>query len=137
MIEITGTNYKEYCNIDIAAFSFAQCGAMGKRGGIQIVDSKGQMFYTNYCHDDVVYEYLDEIIPVLKECEFGMFYHTTHDGWTSKYMGFGNHLTIKTIYKEKFDEECKRRNIDSENDEKGDLYLYQQWMEIMLKILVK
>ena len=135
MIEITGTNYKEYCNIDIVAFSFAQGGAMGEGGGIRIVDSKGQKYHTNYCRDNTIYEHLYEIIPVLKDCEIGMFHHTAPDDWTPKYMGFGNYLTIKTVYKEKFDEECKQRNFESEYDTNGDLY--NQWIEIILKILEK
>ena len=66
---------------------------------------------------------------MLKDCRFGIFNHTAPDNWIPIYLGFGNHLTIKSIYKEKFDEEYKLRNIKSYGD------LYQQWIEIMLNIL--
>ena len=37
-IEITESNYKDYCSLDIVAFLFAQPGAMGDPGGVEIID---------------------------------------------------------------------------------------------------
>ena len=38
IIEITESNYQNYLDLDIVAFSFAFDGAMGEGGGIYIVD---------------------------------------------------------------------------------------------------
>ena len=49
IIEITESNYKDYRSLDIVAFSFAQLGAMGEPGGVEIIDAKGCCYHTNYC----------------------------------------------------------------------------------------
>ena len=129
IIEITESNYKGYCGIDIAAFSFAQPGAMGEPGGVEIIDAQGCFYHTNYCNGDISYEQLLEIVPVLKDCKIETFDHQVPEGWKAVYLGFGNHLTIKADYHEQFEKEVHNRHI------KRDGELYQQWVEIVLKIL--
>lgn len=129
IIEITESNYKGYCGIDIAAFSFAQPGAMGEPGGVEIIDSQGWFYHTNYCYGDISYEQLLEIVPVLKDFKIETFDHQVPEGWKAVYLGFGNHLTIKAEYYNQFEEEVHNRHI------KRDGELYQQWVEIVLKIL--
>lgn len=129
IIEITESNYKGYCGIDIAAFSFAQPGAMGEPGGVEIIDSQGWFYHTNYCYGDISYEQLLEIVPVLKDFKIETFDHQVPEGWKAVYWGFGNHLTIKAEYYNQFEEEVHNRHI------KGEGELYQQWVEIVLKIL--
>lgn len=51
LIEITKSNYMDYCSLDIVAFAFAQPGAMGEPGGVEIIDTKGRFYHTNYCLD--------------------------------------------------------------------------------------
>ena len=126
IIEITESNYKGYCGIDIAAFSFAQPGAMGEPGGVEIIDAQGWFYHTNYCYGDISYEQLLEVVPVLKDCKIGIAGHHVPEGWKAVYLGFGNHLTIKADYYDKFEEEARKRHIE----EAG--MLYQQWSEIVL-----
>lgn len=130
-IEITESNYMDYCSLDIAAFSFAQPGAMGEPGGIKIIDAQGKFYHTNYCREVICYEHLLEIVPALEDCKIGIRGHEAPDGWTAVYLGMGNHLTVKTDYYSQFEEEVHNRRI-------GDLgELYQQWVEIVLKLLGK
>lgn len=131
IIEITDSNYKDYCNIDIAAFSLAQGGAMGEPGGIVIIDTGGNVYHTNYCRNNVICEHLDEIIPILKECKFGIFSHTVPEGWHPEDLGFGNHLTIKGIYKDTFCKEWEERQSNTEN------ILFQEWSGVMMMVLGK
>ncbi len=126
IIEITESNYKGYCGIDIAAFSFAQPGAMGEPGGVEIIDAQGWFYHTNYCYGDISYEQLLEVVPVLKDCKIGIAGQQVPEGWKAVYLGFGNHLTIKADYYDKFEKETRNRHIE----EAG--MLYQQWSEIVL-----
>lgn len=131
IIEITESNYKGYCEIDMVAFSFAQPGAMGEPGGVEIIDAEGWFYHTNYCYNGISYEQLMEVVPVLKDCKIGIAGHQVPEGWKAVYLGFGNHLTIKAEYYNQFDEEVRKRHIKEASE------LYQQWDEIVLKMLCK
>lgn len=130
-IEITDSNYIDYCSLDIVAFSVAQPGAMGEPGGIKIIDVQGQFYHTNYCREVISFEHLREIVPALKECKFGIRDHDAPEGWTAIYLGMGNHLTVKTDFYSQFEEEARNRGIGDSGE------LYQQWSEIVLKLLGK
>ena len=47
MVEITQSNYQDFKELDIIAFSCAECGAMGQQGGIIMVDTQGRVYHTN------------------------------------------------------------------------------------------
>lgn len=130
-IEITESNYKGYCSIDIVAFSFAQLGAMGAPGTVEIIDSDGWLYHTNYCNGDLNFDHLLEVVPVLKECKINVFGHQTPEGWGAHYLGAGNHLTIRADYYSRFEEEVNKRRIITSAD------LYMQWLEIMLQLFDK
>ena len=130
-IEINESNYKDYCSLDIAAFSFAEPGAMGMPGGIEIIDTQGQCYYTNYCHGHnwIKFEHLMEIIPVLKDGE--IFGPQVPAGWKTVYLGAGNHLAIKSDYYSQFEKEAHNRGIEKPVE------YFKQWFEIMLELLGK
>ena len=130
-IEITESNYKGYCAIDIVAFSFAQPGAMGEPGGVEIIDAQGWFYHTNYCYNGVSYDQLTEIVPVLKDCKIGIVGQQVPEGWNAFYLGFGNHLFIKAEYYNQFEEEVRNRHIEEGSE------LYQQWYGIVMKMLGK
>lgn len=130
-IEITESNWKDYCSIETVAFSIAQPGAMGEPGGVEIIDAQGQVYHTNYCWDGLPYEYLLAIVPDLGDCKFGVMGHQAPEGWVAVYLGMGNHLTIRTDYYSQFDQEVRNRRIERPGE------LYQQWFEIVLKLLGK
>ena len=131
LIEITEFNYKDYRSIDIVAFLFAQPGAMGEPGGIEIIDEQGRFYHTNYCWEGISYEHLCEVVPALKGCKFEVLGHQAPQGWEAVYLGMGNHLTIKADYYHQFKEETHNRHIEKASQ------LYQQWVEIVLKLLGK
>ena len=128
-IEITESNYKGYCAIDIVAFLFAQPGAMGDPGGVEIIDAQGWFYHTNYCYNGVSYDQLTEIVPILKDCKIGIVGQQVPEGWKAVYLGFGNHLIIKADYYDKFEEETRNRHIEEAVE------LYQQWSGIVLKCI--
>ena len=131
IIEITESNYKGYRSINIVAFSFAQPGAMGEPGGIEIIDEQGRFYHTNYCWEGISYEHLCEVVPALKDCKFEVFGHQAPEGWEAVYLGMGNHLTIKADYYNQFKEETLNRHIKDECE------MYLQWIGIVLKLLDK
>jgi hypothetical protein len=130
-IEITESNYKGYCSIDIVAFSFAQPGAMGVPGGVEIIDSDGWLYQTNWCDGDLSLDHLLEVVPVLKDCKIGVSGHRAPEGWAPVYLGAGNHLTVRADYYGRFEEEVNKRRIKTPAD------MYVQWLEIMLQLFDK
>ena len=131
IIEITESNYKDYCPLDIVAFSFAQPGAMGEHGGVVIVDVMGQVYHTNYCQGNIDCDHLLEVVPILKDCKFNIFGHQTPEGWFPVYLGFGNHLTIKADYYSQFKEDVNNKHFENTGE------LYQQWLGMVMKLLGK
>ena len=130
-IEITESNYKGYCSIDIVAFSFAQSGAMGMPGAVEIIDSDGWLYYTNYCDGNLSFDHLLEVVPVLKDCKINVSGHQTPEGWGAFYLGAGNHLTVRADYCGRFEEKVNKRRIKTPSK------LYLQWLEIMQELLDK
>ena len=88
-----------------------------------------EYYHTNYCYNGVSYDQLMEIVPVLKVCKIGVVNHLAPEGWKAIYLGFGNHLTIKADYYDKFEEETRNRHIEEAVE------LYQQWSGIVLKCI--
>ena len=128
IIEITNPNYKGYCAIDIVAFSFAHPGAMGEPGGVEIIDAQGWFYHANYCDNGISYDHLLEVVPVLKDCRIGVAGHQVPEGWKAVYLGFGNHLTIRADYYDRFEEEVRESRIKEASK------LYACWYEIVLNM---
>ena len=125
--EITQTNYQNFKNLDIIAFSCAECGAMGEHGGIIMVDAKGYVYHTNML--DVSEEVLYSVCPPLKDCSWGFFGHCEKlpEGWAHQYLGCGNHLLVKDGYVEELKKRAKGINSVGE--------LYQKWLVIVLTMI--
>lgn len=119
IIEITSSNYKDYMNLDIIAFSFAGEGAQGECGGIILVTSDGTVYHTNFIRDIDIEEVFD-ICPTLKECTSDVFRFYAPKGWSSFYLGGGNFLIVKEEFQDAF------ASMDPYE-------LYGQWIEILLK----
>ena len=124
---LTKENYAQYLPINPIAFSVAEGGAMGSPGQVIIVDEKLNM-YDFWLHD-MDECYVREIIPLLFECNWGVFGHDTPaPEWKNVYLGFGNHLMVSVSIYDEFSEIVKSRCKS-----KGDLY--QQWIGIVHEIL--
>lgn len=81
----------------------AEGGAMGEPGAVYIVTDCGDVFHCNYVYEDIKYSEIEEALPMLKECEFGLFGidSTTPEGWNYVNLGMGNHLIVKDdVYSE-------------------------------------
>ena len=133
VIEISECNYKNYCSLDIVAFSFAYPGAQGEMGAIYMIDRDGRIYHANYCQKEGIrVEHIKEIIPVFEDIEFGVFdSRSKNEKWTSMYLGGGNHLLfIKDFY----DALCQK--ID-ESHFKYRSELFQYWPGFILGLLEK
>ena len=53
VIKLTKDNYNDYDLFDIVAISIASGGAMGDPGAIEIVTSKGEVFYANPLYENI------------------------------------------------------------------------------------
>ena len=75
IIEISESNYQDYTNLDIVAFSFAYEGAMGEMGAIYIISRDGKIYHANYCQSDdpIDTNHINDIIPVFKDISWRMF----------------------------------------------------------------
>ena len=68
-ITITKDNYTDYDFLDVVAISIASGGAMGDPGAIEIITSKGKVFYANPYYDSISMEQLLSVCPILLEID--------------------------------------------------------------------
>ena len=125
-IELKLSNYNDYLPINIIAFSYATSGAMGERGGVNIISKEGQLFHFNYVDGDIKENEMYIICPPLKErIENNNIYK---ENWEDINLKMGNNLILhKSIY-DKFQEKIKNVNTSS-----GRLFLL--WKKIVFEIL--
>ena len=125
MIEMNKSNFKDYLPLNIIAFSYANGGAQGEPGGIQIVDNDGRIFHFNYADGDLSRNEVFEICPPLKEgCE-----GKEPEGWHLINMGMGNTLFVNKSIFQQFKEETK--------DIKNPSQYYGAWRKVVLNIIKK
>ena len=128
--KLTRENYKGCTGLDIIAFSSAAPGAMGDAGAVEVVTSKGEVYYANPFYEDIEMEQVFQVCPPLSECRFGVFGGgVIPEGWKTVYLGFGNHLVLHESISEDFRKEAEL----SEIKEVGDLY--NKWMDVVRRIL--
>ena len=129
IIEISKSNYNDYCSLNIVAFSYAVGGAMGEGGGLYIITEDGRVFHTNVIRTDMTIDEAILICPPLGDCRFGLFGAAQiPNGWDYHYMGFGNHLFVK----DDISKDVNEMSIGLEGHE-----LYQQWKYIVMQVLSK
>ena len=134
---------------DVIIFAFAEPGAMGAGGIIELFTDKGEYFDFRYLSEETPYREIKEAFPVLKDCRFNgpmaarpanatqeIVFYTDADnmniktrvaeGWRHIYMGFGNHLVIKHEIFDEFSEAI------SDLTEEGDIY--GEWLNRASKL---
>ncbi len=86
--------HKEHCFI-----SFAESGAMGMPGEVQVITAGGYAYSCNCVYGDVKWEDVEEVLPVLAESSFGMFGlgSVAPKGWNYLSMRAGNHLLVSDM----------------------------------------
>ena len=112
---------------DIVFFAYAEGGAMGWAGTIQIVtknkDGLGLFFIDYRNFND--FKSIEKLFPPLKKSFLFMSSETSDQDWTTAYMGFGNHLFVRKDYRERFDKELDGKHI------------YRYWLNTAIEILTK
>lgn len=100
---ISDKNFEKFIGLDAVAVSFAEGGAMGSPGEVEIVTKEGKWYKTNYAFGTIYWNQLLEVIPMLKECSFSFDEgDTCPDDWRPYDLGAGNHLFIRVELAEKF-----------------------------------
>ena len=128
--KLTRDNYKECTGLDIVAFSSAAPGAMGDAGAIEVVTTKGEVYYANPFYEDIEMEQVFEVCPPLSECRFGVFGGgVIPEGWQTIYLGFGNNLVLHESISEEFRKEAEKSKIKEVGD------LYNKWLDIVKRML--
>lgn len=130
--EITESNYQDYQNLDIVAFSFAFGGTMGEGGGIYIIDRAGQIYHANYCrgNDCINTAHIGDIIPIFDNIMFGPFSNkSNNDNWVSIHLGCGNHLVIASELNKEFKKKVEAANYEYYGE------LFRDWPGYILSLL--
>lgn len=134
IIEIGESNYQDYTNLDIVAFSYAGDGAMGEKGAIYIIDRDGQIYHANYCMADNIIDpnHIKDIIPVFGNLSSALLDSETQNAnWVIEDLGFGNTLYMIREISDDFNKLVK------EGDYQGFGVLFQHWPGIVLGLLGK
>lgn len=125
---IDDKNFEAFIGMDAVAVSYAEGGAMGSPGEVEIVTRDGKWHTTNYAFGTIYWIQLLEVIPMLGECEFGFLEpDKCPEDWRPYNLGAGNHLLIKADISEKFDELV--------SDVKYPSQLYRRWPFAVNEIL--
>ena len=142
IIEFGETEAENLVGLDIVACQIAEGGAMGYHGGVFLVSSTGEVYYTCLLQPSAFTGFskftsrkvLSKILPALDEFHPGLMGHgvTTPSGFVHKYLGMGNHLLIKNCIYEEFD-----KLEDKRMKEHPDKILYNLWLDVVLDILSK
>lgn len=140
VIEFGENEAKKLVGLDIVACQIAEGGAMGYHGGVFLVSSTGEVYYTCLLQPSAYTgfskctsrEALAKILPALDEFHPGLMGHgvTTPSGFVHKYLGMGNHLLIKDCICKVFDKQADKRM-----KEQPDTILYNLWLDVVLDIL--
>ena len=106
-------------------FFWAEWGAMGDNGAVEMIANDGRRYYCNFVYGDIDTKIIREACPL-----FGLD-REIPQGWTYHYLGMGNHL----YYRTKYDEEYCRLLGEPDDPEDNPGYEYQRWCDVAVKIL--
>lgn len=107
---------------DIVFFAYAEGGAMGWAGAIQII-TKNKDGIGLYFIDYTTFKDLTSIEKLFPPVKWVETYTVGNKDWFMKSMGFGNHLFLRTEYSEEFNELIKGQHI------------YKAWLNTAIEIL--
>lgn len=107
---------------DIVFFAYAEGGAMGWAGAIQII-TKNEDGIGLYFIDYTTFKDLTSIEKLFPPVKWVETYTVGNKDWIMMPMGFGNHLFLRTEYSEEFNELIKGQHI------------YKAWLNTAIEIL--
>lgn len=118
--------HKEHCFV-----SFAEGGAMGMPGEVQIITAGGYAYSCNCVYGDIKWEDIEEVLPVLAETSFGMFGlgSIAPKGWNYISMGAGNHLLVNDLVYKDF---MKKLGVGLRESQ-----VYANWIRAAWKVIDK
>ena len=129
VITLTDSNYKEYINQDVVAFSFSGAGSMGEKCTVYIINRLGEIFRAHF-NEEILHEHIEEVCQPLKTVEYGIFGSDNKDKeWSPFYLGGGNFLQIHNSILDIFKSEVEKKMNEKEN-----FFLYSEWIDIVLSI---
>ncbi len=115
---------------NIVAFSIAEPGACGSAGDVIGITADGKTYRLNFMRGNWTPDTLRMVSPVIADARMGIFGQGDYsEGWTSVYLGLGNHLYVSDSYFERFKELVTAEQIRSKGE------LYQKWQSIVLSML--
>ncbi|MBQ7168503.1 MAG: hypothetical protein IJR63_01200 [Synergistaceae bacterium] len=101
-------------------FFWAEWGAMGDAGAVEMIAEDGSLYCCNFVRDDFDPDIIAGACPL-----FGLD-RPIPEGWVYHYLGMGNHL----YYRVKYDEEyCRLLGVVKNPGQE-----YQRWHNIALKL---
>ena len=100
---------------------FAEGGAMGEGGAVEIVIDDGTAYHCNYVYGDADIDKLLEACPVIN------MPGELPKGWLPRYLGFGNHLFVRTEHYIKYLELLG----DKVNRRAGE---FQNWHDVAVRL---
>ena len=106
-------------------FFWAEWGAMGDNGAVEMIADDGRRYCCNFVYGDVDPNKISEVCPL-----FGLN-REIPEGWMYHYLGMGNHL----YYRMKYDEEYCKLLGKSDDPENNPGYEYQRWRGVAMKVL--
>ena len=94
----------------------------------------GTQYYFNWAHGDLTEAQIEEILPVISQCQLPIAGDTDKvpNGWHHIYLGGGNNLIIKKQYAESL---LKAWKDFSQTEEGKYRILYNSWIQLLLKEL--
>ena len=140
VIPVGDEDVSKLLGADIVAFQFAEGGAMGSPGGVYIVTIDRKIYYTCYLEPSAYtgfskpmsWKNLSRIFPPLDDFHCGLAGYGVQvpGGWHYEYLGMGNHLLVRSDWKERFDAAQKKLK-----EELPDSILYNRWLPAILSVL--
>lgn len=128
IITLTDSNYLDYINQNVIAFSFSYAGSQGKK--CTIINKLGYVFYANFAKD-IKHEHVEDVCAPLKTVECGMFQSGNKDkNWCPVYLGGGNFLQVNASIYDDFKSIVNERMNKDKN-----FFLYSNWIDIVLTII--
>ncbi|MBP5228859.1 MAG: hypothetical protein J6Z32_01760 [Bacteroidales bacterium] len=122
-IYLSSENYKEFLPVKVVAFTYAEFGAMGDPGRVELIDVQGRVFLFYLQEDKLKISEVEEFFPEFKSllyfpkkaffCTRNGYLESFYEGWSEFDLGMGNHLIFSGVIKKELTE--KLLNLESYN----------------------
>ena len=126
-VEITKENLNDITIDNIAFYSFAEGGACGEHGGVEIVLKNKKFYHTNHVERDEIFKQLILKLKPLDDVWFCVCWgENIPEGFKFYNLGLGNYLIVRNEYVEQFEEFFKG---------KPPAQKYTLWKDFALSVL--